>query len=106
MDKRFKPIPLPEQIALRRKAVEDVLQHPEWDLAQTVRHLRTSLRLTVPEYSKLTQVSTRTILDVEAGRTAGTVQTLERLVGIVGLKLGVQRAPRTEPNTSRQTEPV
>jgi len=31
------------------------------------------------------------ILDLEAGRTLGTVQTLERLLGVVGLRLGVQR---------------
>lgn len=97
MDKRFKPLPLPEQIALRRQAIEEVLQHPEWDLARTVRHIRTSLRLTVPEFSRLTGVSARTILDVEARRTAGTVQTMQRLLGVVGLRLGVQRAAGAAP---------
>lgn len=105
MDKRFKPIALPEQLALRRKAIEEVLQHPEWTLAATVRHIRTTLRLTVPEFARLTKVSSRTILDVEAGRTAGTVLTLERLLGIVGLRLGVQRLAKPESITASETTP-
>lgn len=76
---------------MRRKAIDDILAHPEWSLADSVRYVRTSLRLTVLEYARLTKVSARTILDLEAGRTLGTVQTLERLLGVVGLRLGVQR---------------
>jgi transcriptional regulator with XRE-family HTH domain len=106
MDKRFKPLPLPEQVALRRKAIEEVLQHSEWTLPETVRHIRTSLRLTVPEFARLTKVSIRTILNVEAGTTAGTVQTFERLLGVVGLRLGVQRVVKTEPNSTRETASV
>ncbi|MBA3056922.1 MAG: transcriptional regulator [Gammaproteobacteria bacterium] len=91
MDKRFKPLSLPEQMALRRQAIEDVLAHPEWTVAESVRYIRTTLRLTVPEFARLAGVSVRTLLDIEAARSTGTVQTLERLLGVVGLRLGVQR---------------
>ena len=46
MDKRFNTLTLPEQLELRRKAVEDVLAHPEWSLAESVRHLKKTMRLT------------------------------------------------------------
>ena len=91
MDKRFKPLPLPGQLALRRRAIEEVLAHPEWQLAQALRHIRTTLRLTVPELASLAKVSTRTLQDIEAGRSAGTVQTLNSVLGVLGLRLGVQR---------------
>jgi len=90
MDKRFKPLTLPEQLALRRQAIQDVAAHPEWSLSETIHHIRTSLRLTVPEFAQLTKVSARTIKDLEAGRTSGTVQTVESLLAVVGLRLGVQ----------------
>lgn len=100
MDKRFKPLPLPEQLALRRQAIEEVLANPQWPLNEALRHIRTSLRLTVPEFAGLTGVSVRTIHDIEAGRSTGTVQTLENLLGVVGLRLGVQRL--TKPGTPAQ----
>lgn len=90
MDKRFKPLTLPEQLAMRRQAIQDVAAHPEWSLSETIHHIRTSLRLTVPEFAQLTKVSARTIKDLEAGRTSGTVQTVESLLAVVGLRLGVQ----------------
>lgn len=96
MDKRYKPLSLPEQIELRSRAIEEVLAHPEWPLPVAVRHIRKAMRLTVPEFSRLTGVSGRTILDIEAGRTSGTVQSLNKLLGVVGLRLGVQRIVRGE----------
>ena len=91
MDKRFKPLPLPEQLGLRRRAIDEVLAHPEWQLAQAVRHIRTTLRLTVREMAHLAKVSTRTLQDIEAERSAGTVQTLNSVLGVLGLRLGAQR---------------
>ncbi len=106
MDKRFKPLPLPEQLALRRQAIEDVLAHPEWPLNESVRHMRTTLRLTVPEFARLAKVSARTIQDMEAGRSAGTVQTLERLLGVLGLRLGVQRVAKAGLPVPARDEPT
>ena len=99
MDKRFKPITLPEQLTLRRQAVDDVLSKPERTLAEHIRGIRTTLRLTVPEYAGLAKVSVRTLRDIEAGTSQGTVQTVENLLGVLGLRLGVQRknAPKPGP---------
>ena len=96
MDKRYNPLSLQEQMVLRRKAVEDVLAHPEWDLRRAVRHIRETLRLTTREMAQLAGVSFRTLQDLEQGRSTGTVQTLERLLGVLGLRLGVTAQPREE----------
>lgn len=93
MDKRYNTLPLHEQIALRRQAVEDVVSHPEWTLQECVRHLKKKMRLTSPEMATLAGVSTKTIQDIEQGRSEGTVQTMNRIFGMLGLKLAVVRAP-------------
>ena len=94
MDKRFNPIPLVKQLELRRQAVEDVLAHPEWSLAQAVRHLKTTMRLTTAEMAKLSGVAYRTMQDIEQERSEGSVQTMNRIFGMLGLKLGVARIAR------------
>lgn len=94
MDKRFNPVSLPQQLALRRQAVEDVLAHPEWSLRDSVRHLKKTLRLTSAELAKLAGISMRTLQDIEQGRSEGTVQTLNRILGVLGLRLGVVRRVR------------
>lgn len=101
MDKRYNALSLAEQLALRRQAVEDVLTHPEWTLPQAVRHLKKTMRLTTAEMAKLSGVSYRTLQDIEQQRSEGTVQTMNRLFGMLGLKLGVTRisAPPSSPGT-------
>ncbi|KUY97985.1 MULTISPECIES: helix-turn-helix domain-containing protein [unclassified Burkholderia] len=91
MDKRYNAMSLPDQLALRRQAIEDVLAHPEWSLRESVRHLKQTMRLTSAEMAKLAGVSTKTIQDIEQGRSDGTVQTMNRIFGMLGLKLGVVR---------------
>jgi len=92
MDRRYKALSVPEQLALRLQAIEDVLAHPEWTLQQSVRHLKRTLRLTSAELARLAGVSTKTVQDLEQGRSEGTVQTLNRILGVLGLRLGVVRA--------------
>lgn len=96
MDKRYNAISVPEQLALRLQAIEEVLAHPEWTLQQSVRHLKRTLRLTSAELARLAGVSTKTIQDIEQGRSEGTVQTLNRILGVLGLKLGVVRVHRND----------
>ena len=93
MDRRYNALPLHEQLVLRREAVEDVVAHPEWTLRECVRHLKKRMRLTSREMAVLAGVSTKTIQDIEQGRSDGTVQTMNRIFGMVGLKLAVVRAP-------------
>lgn len=94
MDKRFNPLSLAEQLQLRQQAIEDVLSHPEWSLPQALRHLRTTMRLTTAEMAKLSGVAHRTLQDIEQERSEGSVQTMNRIFGVVGLKLGVARVAR------------
>lgn len=93
MDRRHKPIHIHEQLALRRQAVDDVVAHPEWTLRECVRHIKKRMRLTSREMAVLAGVSTKTIQDIEQGRSEGTVQTMNRIFGMVGLKLAVVRVP-------------
>ncbi|KVL48692.1 helix-turn-helix domain-containing protein [Burkholderia territorii] len=93
MDKRYNAMSLPDQLALRRQAIEDVLAHPEWSLRESVRHLKQTMWLTSAEMAKLAGVSTKTIQDIEQGRSDGTVQTMNRIFGMLGLTLGVVRRP-------------
>ncbi|MDT0138545.1 helix-turn-helix domain-containing protein [Acidovorax sp. PRC11] len=92
MDKRYKPLSPPEQLAQRRQAIDEVLAHPEWTLAEAVWHLKAGLRLTSAELARVSGVSQKTLLDIEQGRSPGTVQTLNRILAVAGLKLGVVRA--------------
>jgi DNA-binding XRE family transcriptional regulator len=89
MDKRFNAVSLQQQMGWRRQAVADVLEHPEWSLAQAVGHIRKTLRLTHAELAALSGVSFRTLQEIEAERSDGTVQTLNKILGVLGLRLGV-----------------
>ncbi len=49
------------------------------------------MRLTTAEMAKLSGVSHRTLQDIEQERSEGSVQTMNRILGVLGLKLGVCR---------------
>ena len=54
------------------------------------------MRLTSAELAKLAGVSLKTMRDIEQGRSEGTIQTLNRILGVVGLRLGVVRVGRSD----------
>ena len=91
MDKRYKSISASEQLDLRREPVESVLAHPEWSLPQAIRPMKRTIRLTTAEMAKLSGVSHRTLQDIEQERSEGGVQTMNRIFGVRGLRLGVCR---------------
>lgn len=91
MDKRYTALTLQQQLDLRRQAVDDVLSNPEWSLPQAVRHLKKTMRLTTAELAKLSGVAFRTLQDIEQERSEGSVQTMNRILAVLGLKLGVVR---------------
>jgi transcriptional regulator with XRE-family HTH domain len=93
MDKRYQGLTLPQQLALRQKAVSDVLANPQWSLPQALRHLKKTLRLTTAELAQLAGISFRTLQDIEREKSQGTVQTMNCVFGVLGLKLGVVSAP-------------
>jgi DNA-binding XRE family transcriptional regulator len=94
MDKRYNTLTIAQQLDLRQQAVEDVLAHPEWSLPQAVRHLKKTMRLTTAEMAKLSGIAYRTMQDIEQERSEGSVQTMNRIFGMLGLKLGVARVMR------------
>ena len=71
MDKRYNALPLPEQLSLRRQAIEEVLAHPEWSLRESVRHLKKTMRLTSAEMAKLAGVSTKPFRISNRGAATG-----------------------------------
>ena len=92
MDKRYGELGMSEQLALRRRAIEEVLAHPEWSLAEAIRHLKKTMRLTTAELAKMAGIGFRTLQDIEQEVSPGTVQTMNKVLGVLGLKLGVVRA--------------
>lgn len=101
MDKRYTPISIPEQLALRKQAIEDVLAHPEWSLPEAIRHLKKTMRLTTTEMAKISGVAYRTLQDIEQERSEGSVQTMNKIFGMLGLKLSVgmiSREPAQVPS--------
>ena len=94
MDKRFNTLTLAQQLDLRQQAIEEVLAHPEWSLPQAVRHLKKTMRLTTVEMAKLSCVAYRITQDIEQERSDGSVQTMNRIFGMLGLKLSVARIVR------------
>ncbi|MFO7541983.1 MAG: helix-turn-helix transcriptional regulator [Thiobacillus sp.] len=89
MDRRYKPLTLSQQMELRQQVVNDLLSHPEWSLQDAVCHLKKGLRLTTADLAKLAGVSFRTVQNIERGVSLGTVQTMDRLLGVLGLRLSV-----------------
>lgn len=96
MDKRFNTLTLAQQLDLRQQAIDDVLAHPEWSLPQAVRHLKKTMRITTAEMAKLSGVAYRTMQDIEQERSDGSVQTMSRIFGMLGLKLSVARIARDD----------
>ena len=96
MDKRYKTLTLPQQLELRRKAISEVLENPQWSLPQAVRHLKQTMRLPTAELAKLAGISFRTLQDIEREKSEGTVQTMNQVFGVFGLKLGVARVPHED----------
>jgi DNA-binding XRE family transcriptional regulator len=94
MDKRFNTLTLTQQLELRQQSIDDVLAHPEWSLPQAIRHLKKTMRLTTAEMAKLSGVAYRTMQDIEQERSDGSVQTMNRIFGMLGLKLSVARIAR------------
>jgi len=84
-------MPSDEQVALRQQAIDDVLAHPEWSLRDAIRHLKRHSLITSEELARLSGVSLRAVRDIEQGRSEGTVQTVNRILGVLGLRLGVVR---------------
>ena len=98
MDKRYTPLSPIEQLQQRIALLDTIQQQPDIPLAQAIRQLRTGLRLTVQEYSRLTGVAPRTIHAIEAGNANPAINTVSKLLQPFGLTLGItQTTPHSRP---------
>lgn len=88
-DKRFKPFEGDEQYEIRRNLIEDIEGHPSRSVPETIRLVRTTLRLTIAEYAKLCGVSARGLQDIERGVKSPTLETVAKLLRPMGLRVGV-----------------
>jgi DNA-binding transcriptional regulator YiaG len=92
MDKRYKPLSLSEQMTNRQAVMDEVLAHPEWPLPDVIRFIKKRLRLTTEDLAKLSGVSFRAVQNIERGVSPGTVQSVNRLLGVLGLRLGAVKS--------------
>jgi len=100
MDKRYKPLSLSQQMELRQQVMGELLTHPEWSLQEAICHLKKGLRLTTADLAKLSGVSFRAVQNIERGISPGTVQTMNSILGVLGLRLGVAAAQGPEQQTA------
>lgn len=98
MDKRYTALPAHEQLRIRRELLAHIEANPGLPVIDTIRMLRKGLRMTVPEYARLSGVSARALHDIESGQGNPSLKTIEKLLTPFGLQVGVirPRASTTE----------
>lgn len=88
VDRRFKPLSADEQLRVRRELRGDFEEHPGKPVAESIRVARTTHKMTVAELAKISGVSRRTILDIEAGTGNPTLASVEKILRVFGLRVG------------------
>ena len=89
MDRRYKPLTAHEQLQLRQALSDAIGAQSDMALAQVVRTIRKTLRLTINDMAKVCGVSAQTLKNVEAARNSPTLETAERLLRPFGLRMVV-----------------
>ena len=91
MDKRFKSLSPIEQMQKRQHVLDTIEQHPDWQIHQVPQYLRTELRLTLPEMSKITKIAPQTLQKIEQEDSNPTLQSILKLFNAFGLDLTVKK---------------
>lgn len=99
MDKRYKPTSSDEQLQQRLELIAALEAEPGMPIADAVRLVRKRLRLTQAEFARITRVAPRTLMDVEANRGNPSLETANKLLSPMGLRLGVVRIDRSDPKS-------
>lgn len=92
MDKRRKKLTAEEQLDLRERVSALLEEHPDWDVPQVLREVRTSLHLTQRDMARVGKISEPTLRNIEARRHSPSIETVEAMLRPFGLKLAVVRA--------------
>lgn len=93
MDKRYSVLTATQQHQLRRELVARIAAAPDTPIPAVIRDIRNTLRLTIAEYAKLCAVSPRTLQDIERGVSSPTLDTMEKLLRPMGMRVGAVLAP-------------
>jgi DNA-binding XRE family transcriptional regulator len=92
VDKRRKKLTAEEQLDLRERVSALLEEHPDWDVPQVLREVRTSLHLTQRDMARVGKISEPTLRNIEARRHSPSIETVEAMLRPFGLKLAVVRA--------------
>ncbi len=104
MEKHHGSIPLREQLTAKR-VTEEVLARTDWTPAHAVGYVRSEFGLTAEELAKLSGLPSPVIERIEQGESTGTGEELSKLLGVLGLKLGVVKMPPERSEVYRQPLP-
>jgi DNA-binding transcriptional regulator YiaG len=96
MDKRYTALTAIEQNQLRRDLMDRLAATPDLPIPKVIREIRNTLRLTIPEYARICDVSPCTLQDIEREVSSPTLDTVGKLLRPMGMQAGaVKRSPRT-----------
>lgn len=87
MDKRLKPLPVEEAVRLQEAFFQGIATHG-WDVAAAVREMRRLSRLTQPEFARHRGISVQALRQIETGCGNPTLQTLDKIAKVFGLRVG------------------
>lgn len=93
MDKRLKPGDTDAEL----KRVDEFFQKfadRQMGLCDAVKAMRRISRLTQPEFAKHRGISLATLRKIEAGSSALSVETLNKIADIFGLEVGFVKRPK------------
>jgi DNA-binding XRE family transcriptional regulator len=96
MDKRRKHIDREAEHALRQQFYERI-QRGDISVAEAVKSMRRISLLTQAEFAKHRGVSLRVLKEIEAGTANPTLETLNRIGAIFGLRVGFVATPKNLP---------
>lgn len=88
MDKRLKLRTHEDDLALR-DALYAALTHNTLSVGEAVRLMQRTSRLTQPEFARHRGISTAALRQIISGKGNPTVQTLNKVVSIFGLEVGL-----------------
>lgn len=92
MDKRFHAMTPTQQMEARLAVYRKIEECPGLPLPEVLKLLRTGLRVTRPEISRMTHLSVRYLQEIEQGKANPTMDVAEQLLKPFGLRLGVVMA--------------
>ncbi|MEN8293388.1 helix-turn-helix transcriptional regulator [Acinetobacter radioresistens] len=91
MDKRFKSMTPIEQMQRRQQVLDTIEQHPEWEIHQVAKYLRTELRLTLEDMAKITKIAPQTLQKLEQPHSNPTLHSILKLFNAFGLTLVIKK---------------